>query len=158
MRRYLLCLLLALALLPLAAQMTIPRVYVQKVILDNGKNPFITWYKDKSAPEYTVRTWILDRPDEIMSTETQSMYHVSLRQVGDGKKFPHMAIVSVQLGNFKSQWKAGEILHVEVIHKESKQKTSWDINVPEGSNLIKHLDDPIVIPPYTPKAGKCSND
>lgn len=35
-------------------QPTIPRVYVQKLVLEDGTNPFITWYKDQTSPEYLI--------------------------------------------------------------------------------------------------------
>ncbi|MDZ4121715.1 MAG: hypothetical protein U1C33_04800 [Candidatus Cloacimonadaceae bacterium] len=60
-------------------------------------------------------------------------------------------IISVQLGNFKTNWKPGETLRLELKHKKTKQKHTWDIVVPEGSNLIKFLDQPEVIPPFAKK-------
>jgi len=133
---------------------TIPRVYAQKLTLDNGNNPTITWEKDKSANEYILKAWINTRPEEIVSTETHPLHTIALKQVGDGKKFPVTVIASLQLGNFPSQWKAGEVIHLEVTHKKTGQKKTWTQSIPEGTNLIKMLEKPIVIPPYTKKKNK----
>jgi hypothetical protein len=114
--------LLILALLSLFAQPTIPRVYVQKLVLEDGTNPFITWYKDQTSPEYLFRAWIWERPDEILSTETHTYHHLAITQVGDGKK--------------------------ELTHKETGQKVEWDIYIPEGTATIMLLDTPQIIPPY----------
>ena len=142
-------------LLPLAAQMTLPRVYVQKLVLENGKNPSITWEKDKSANEYTLIAWINTRPDDIVSTVKNPTNTIAIKQVGDGVKFPFTVIASVQLGNFKSQWKAGEVIHLELTHKKSGQKLSWRQPIPEGSALIKELEKPIKIPPFKKPKKKC---
>jgi len=130
---------------------TIPRVYVQKLTLDNGNNPLITWEKDKSANEYILRAWINTRPDEIVSTETNPIQTVAVKQVGDGKKFPFTVIASLQLGNFRSQWKAGEIIYMELTDKKTGKKKTWTQPIPEGTNLIKMLEKPVIIPPYTKK-------
>jgi len=140
--------LLMLALLSLFAQPTIPRVYVQKLVLEDGTIPFITWYKDQTSPEYLFRAWIWERPDEILSTETHTYHHLAITQVGDGKKVPFMVVSRVNLGNFPSQWHAGETLHLELTHKETGQKVEWDIYIPEGTATIMLLDTPQIIPPY----------
>lgn len=140
--------LLMLALLSLFAQPTIPRVYVQKLVLEDGTIPFITWYKDQTSPEYLFRAWIWERPDEILSTETHTYHHLAITQVGDGKKVPFMVVSRVNLGNFPSQWHAGETLHLELTHKETGQKVEWDVYIPEGTATIMLLDTPQIIPPY----------
>lgn len=151
MKRFILPLLLLVLALPLIAQTTTPRVYVQRVVLDNGENPKITVIDKKTAPEYKVQTWIKQRPKDIMNTDKHTMHHVSLRQVGDGDKVPYMMVITVQLGNFKTQWRSGETLHVKVTHKKTKKTVEWDIVIPEGTALIKMLDEPRVIPPFSKK-------
>jgi hypothetical protein len=136
------------SVLSLLAQPTIPRVYVQKLILEDGTNPFITWHKNQSAPEYLFRAWILERQNEILSTETHTYYHLAITQVGDGNKVPFMVVSMVNLGNFPSQWHSGETLHLELTHKETGQKVEWDVYIPEGTATIKLLDTPQIIPPY----------
>ena len=133
------------------SSITIPRVYVQKLTLENGKNPSITQEKDKSANEYILKAWINTRPEEIVSTETHPLYTIAVKQVGDGKKFPFTVIASLQLGNFPSQWIAGEVIHLEITHKKTGQKKTWTQSIPEGTNLIKMLEKPVVIPPYKKK-------
>ena len=150
----LIALLLLIGVNCLMAQMTTPRVYVQKLVLDNGKNPAVTSTDKLSAKEYTVRAYIVENPKDVMSTETHPYNSVTLKNVGDDVKFPKTVIVSVQLGNFKTQWEAGQTLNIEVTHKKSKTNTSWSIVIPEGTNLMKHLEDPIVIPPYSKKPTK----
>jgi len=139
---------LMIALCSLFAQPTIPRVYVQKLVLEDGTNPFITWYKDQTSPEYLLRAWILERPEEILSTETHTYHHLAITQVGDGKKLPFMVVSLVNLGNFSSQWHSGETLHLELTHKETEQRVEWDVHIPEGTNTIKLLDTPQIIPPF----------
>ncbi len=152
MKRSILCVILIIMALGLLAQpATLPRTYVQKLVLENGENPSITFDKKVSAPEYTLKVWIVERPKDVMTTAKNPLHSVSVKEVGDGIKFPIMVVASVQLGNFKSQWKAGETLRLELRHNKSKQKTTWDIKIPEGSNLIKLLDDPQVIPPFAKK-------
>lgn len=137
--------------LPLLAQPNLPRVYVQKLTLDNGKLPFVTWLDKVSAPEYRLEAWISERPGDLMSTETHSFHHLSVSQVGDGKKMPFTVIVKVQLGNFRNHWQAGETLHLKLTHKATKAVKEWDVFIPEGFATIKYMDEPIVIPPYTKK-------
>lgn len=148
MKKYALLVPLTLLLLPLLAQMTLPRMYIQKLALDNGKNPSITWQKDKSANEYILKAWINTRPEEVLSTETHPLHTIAVKQVGDGIKFPFTVIASLQLGNFRNHWKAGEVIMLEITHKKSGQKFSWRQPIPEGTALIKMLDKPIIIPPF----------
>ena len=133
------------------SSITIPRVYVQKLTLENGKNPSITQEKDKSANEYILKAYINNRPDEIVSTEIHPLHTIAVKQVGDGKKFPFTIIASLQLGNFPSQWEAGEVIYLEITHKKTGQKKTWTKSIPEGTNLIKMLEKPVVVPPYTKK-------
>ena len=133
------------------SSITIPRVYVQKLTLENGKNPSITQEKDKSANEYILKAYINNRPDEIVSTEIHPLHTIAVKQVGDGKKFPFTIIASLQLGNFPSQWEAGEVIYLEITHKKTGQKKTWTQSIPEGTNLIKMLEKPVVVPPYTKK-------
>lgn len=151
MKRFIPFLLLLSWAMSLIAQPNLPRVYVQKLVLDNGKLPFVTWLDKKSAPEYILEAWITDRPTDKVSTETHSVNHVTVSQVGDGKKFPFTVIAKVQLGNFRYHWKSGETLHLKLQHKASGKIKEWDVVIPPGTNLMKHLDDPIVIPPYSKK-------
>ncbi len=148
MKRLWLFLLLAVLLVPVFANM-IPRVYVQKVLLEDGTNPPITVIQDTSAPEYNIRAWIKERPEEMMDTDSLRANHLSITQVGDAEKFPITVVVKLNLGNFKSDWVAGETLHFVLTHKESKQVKEWDVVIPEGTALIKMLDEPLIIPPYT---------
>jgi len=82
------------------SSITIPRVYVQKLTLENGKNPSITQEKDKSANEYILKAWINTRPDEIVSTETHPLYTIAVKQVGDGKKIPFYRYCQFAIGKF----------------------------------------------------------
>jgi len=149
MRRLIPFILLMIMALPLMAQPNLPRVYVQKLELDTGKLPFVTWLEKTSAPEYLLEAWILERPEDLLSTQTHSVNHVSVNQVGDGIKFPFTVVAKVQLGNFRYHWKAGETLHLKLKHKASGAVKEWDVLIPPGTNLMKHLEDPIVIPPYS---------
>lgn len=147
MRYILLTVILLSILLPIHA-ITTPRVYIQKLVLENGKNPSITWENNFSAKEYVLKAWINTKPEEVISTDTNPIQTIAVKQVGDGIKFPFTVIASIQLGNFKQQWIAGEVLHLEIMHRKSKQKFSWKMPIPEGTALIKALDKPIVIPPF----------
>jgi hypothetical protein len=148
MKRLIPFILLLIMGLPLLAQPNLPRMYVQKLVLDTGKLPFVTWLEKTSAPEYVLEAWILERPDDMVSTETHSVNHVAVNQVGDGVKFPFTVVAKVQLGNLRYQWEAGETLHLKLKHKASGTVKEWDVLIPPGTNLIKYMDDPIIIPPY----------
>ena len=147
MKRLALITIWGLLLLPLLG-MTIPRMYIQKLVLEDGKNPLITWEDGKSAKEYTLKAWINTRPEEVVSTETNPSQTISIRQVGDGNKFPFTVVAALQLGNFRSQWLAGEVIHLELKHIKTGQKYSWKMPIPTGTAVIKILDKPIAIPPY----------
>jgi hypothetical protein len=136
--------------IPLLA-ITIPRVYVQRLVLEDGSNPFVTCVDKHSAQEYTLRAWMQANPDEVISTEEHPIHTIGIKEVGDDKQFPKMVIVTVQLGNFKRQWEAGDILHLALTHKESGESKGWKLEIPEGTNLIKKLDEPLIIPPYSQK-------
>jgi len=144
-------LLLALAVLLLAGQTSIPRVYVQKLVLDNGKDPAITAIKDTSAPEYLFEAWIVARPDEVMTSETHSIHHLAITRVGNGETVPYFVVCRLNLGNFPSDWAPGDTLHMKITHRESKEAVEWEYIIPEGTNLIKLLDEPKIVPPYTKK-------
>lgn len=149
MNKYLLLLLAMLVLLPVFGQTTIPRSYLQKVVLDDGSTPALTFAVEVSAQEYTVRTWISARPQEILSTETHSTWHVNLIHVGDDLEYPVTAVIIIELGNFPTQWEVGDTLHVEVIHKASQESTSWSCIIPEGEDTIYLLDEAQIIPPFS---------
>ncbi len=133
------------------AGITIPRVYVQKLVLNDGSNPVVTATEKKSANEYVLRAWMQANPDEVISTETHPIHTIAIKEVGDGMKFSKTVIVSIKLGNFKRQWQAGDTMHMMLTHKASGQTKGWQIVIPEGTNLIKLLDEPLVIPPYKQK-------
>lgn len=154
MKRVILSLALIILLLPLLGQMTIPRVYVQKLMLDNGKNPSITWKDKTSANEYILKAWINTRPKEVVSTETHPIHTIAVKQVGDGKKMAYAVIASLQLGNIGSPWQAGDVIVMEITHKKTGQKHSWKQPVPTGSGLIKMLDKPVIVPPFKSKPKK----
>lgn len=136
--------------LPLVA-ITIPRVYVQKLILDDGSKPIITAAEKSSANEYILRAWMEANPEEVISTETHPIHTIAIKEVGDNDKFPKTVIVNIQLGNFKRQWVAGDIMHMVLTHKASGETKGWQLLVPEGTNLIRKLDEPLIIPPKTKK-------
>lgn len=152
MNKYTLTILLLIMALSLFAQpRTLPRTYVQTLVLENGELPSVTWDGKKSAPEYNLKAWITKRPKEVMNTDKSSIHALAVKNAGDGEKVPKMVIVSVQLGNFPSQWREGETLRLELRHKKSKQKITWDVLIPPGNNLIKILDEPKVVPPFSKK-------
>lgn len=151
MRRYLFTSILLIVLAPLFAQTTTPRTYMRKVILDTGVNPSITYAEEKSAEEYIGKAWILERPEEVLTTETHSTWHLNMTQFGDDIEYPVTVVFMVELGNFETQWEIGNILHLELIHKESKESVSWELTIPEGTGPILHLDEPKIIPPYSKK-------
>ncbi|MDP2173601.1 MAG: hypothetical protein Q8J62_07475 [Candidatus Cloacimonadaceae bacterium] len=150
MRQLLILLALTLLILPLLA-IPLPRVYVQKLMLDDGKLPQVTVEKDKSAPEYLLRAWFAERPEIVRSTDEHSIHHLAVKQVGDDEVFPVTVMLTVQLGSFGVEWKEGETLVLEITHKASGQKKEWSIVVPPGSNLIKHLETPMIVPPFQKK-------
>ncbi len=150
MKKLLLAIILVLAL-PLFAQMTIPRVYVQKLALDDGSLPCLTQIDKASAEEYLARAWMQANPQEVISTDTHPVHTIAIKEVGKAGVMPQTAILSVQLGNFKRQWQVGDTLHVVITHKESGQSKGWQMRIPEGTNLIRHLDEAVVIPPATGK-------
>ncbi len=152
MKHYFACIMLLLMVACISAQpTTLPRSYVQRIILENQENPQVTSTAKVSAPEYTLKAWIVSRPKDVMTTDKHPINSVAVKEVGDDVKFSKMVIVSVQLGNFKSQWRAGETLRLELRHKKSKQQVTWDVVIPDGTTLIKHLEDPITVPPFTKK-------
>jgi len=138
----------------LLAQMTLPRVYVQKLLLEGGENPVVTNIEGKSALEYKVEAWISEMEGCYMSSDTHPPNSIVIKLVGDGEKFPVSVILTVQLGNFQKQWEAGQTLNISVTHKQSKQNYSWSLAIPEGTNVIRHLDDPVYIPPFPKKDDK----
>ena len=99
----LICLLLLILASALFAQPKIPRMYVQKLVLDNGKLPFVTWLDKVSAPEYLLEAWITDRPFDILSTDTHTDHHLAVSQVGDGIKFQLTMVAKLHLSNLNFQ-------------------------------------------------------
>jgi len=152
MKKLLIIAIALMALVLLSAQpRTTPRVYVQKLSLENGENPQISWNGTKSAPEYYVKAYIVERPKDVVTTDKSPINTIAVKEIGDNLKFPISVILSVQLGNFKTQWNAGETLRIELKHKKSGQKHSWDLLIPEGTSLIKKMDEPLVVPPFAKK-------
>ena len=148
MKNYILLAVMTVMVMGLAA-MPVPRIYVQRLVLDDGSMPLVTQEEGKSASEYTLTAQILEIEEAFMSTETHPIHSVAVKNTGDGVRFPHMVIVSIQLGNFRVDWKPGQTMRMVLTHNESGEKVSWDLEIPEGSNLIRHLDEAIVIPPFT---------
>ncbi|MBW6513155.1 MAG: hypothetical protein K0B87_00145 [Candidatus Syntrophosphaera sp.] len=149
MKKSLFLFLLLFVLVAAHAQFTEPRSYIQSVILDNGQIPTLTWAEEKSAEEYLVRAWMLERPDEILSTDEHSVWHLNLLSFGDDIEYPVTAVVILEMGNFASRWEVGETIHLEVTHKASGELVEWEITVPEGSGPITILDTPQLIPPFS---------
>lgn len=149
MKKYLLLLLIILVLVPVFGQETTPRSVLQKVALDDGSTPAITFAEEVSAKEYTVRTWMASHPQDVLSTETHSTWHVNMILVGDDVEYPITAVVIIELGNFPTQWEVGDTLHTEVIHKASQESTSWSTVIPAGEDPIFLLDTAQIIPPFT---------
>jgi hypothetical protein len=129
--------------------LTVPRMYVQKLVLNNGQDPVVTADSGRSANEYILTAQIVEFPDSIMSTQTKPMHSIAVKQVGDGVRFPFTVVASVQLGNFGVDWKPGMTMHMVLTHRASGETKAWDIVIPEGTALIKHLDNPITIPPWS---------
>lgn len=146
MKRTLCYLLLLAFLLPLSA-ITIPRVYVQKLTLEDGSLPKITQIEKSSAEEYVLRAWMQDNPEEVISTETHPIHTIAVKEVGKEGIMVQTAVVSVQLGNFKRQWLVGDILHLVITHKASGKCKGWQVEIPSGTNLIRKLEEAIIIPP-----------
>lgn len=144
--------LLILAALPLFAQMTLPRVYIQKLVLEDGSVPTLTQKDSKtSAKEYILRAWMEANPEEVISTETHPVHTIAIKSIGKEGVFPITAVASVQLGNFERPWVQGDILHLVITHKASGESKGWQLTVPEGTARIKKLDNEIVIPPKVRK-------
>ena len=146
-KRILISLMLCLLSLPVFAQMNIPRVYVQKLVLSDGSLPQITQAEKKSAEEYLLRAWFEEMPEDVVSTQTHPIQTLAIKEVGKEGVMPQTAIANVQLGNFKHLWKPGDTLHLIITHKETGESRGWSLVIPEGSHLIKHLDEALVIPP-----------
>jgi|WetSurMetagenome_2_1015567.scaffolds.fasta_scaffold600176_2 hypothetical protein len=148
MKKILFCLLLVALLLPLAANKN-PRVFLQKLVLDNGNDPKITILEDKSAPEYRLQAWIKERPKEKMDTNKQITNFLAVKRIGNGVQVPYTVVAFLNLGNFPSEWTKGETLHLKLTHKKSKAVVEWNVVIPEGGNVINMLDKPQVIPPVS---------
>ncbi len=131
-----------------AGMNSIPRVYIQKLVLENGANPEITISKDKSAAEYKFSAWILERPKEVINTDKFSVHHLAITHVGGNEFLPLTVVCKVNLGNFPSNWSSGETLHLKLTHKKTKKTVEWDVPISEGTNLINMLDTPQIIPPF----------
>ena len=150
MKRLLFCLML-LSLIPLFAQMTIPRVYVQKLTLDDGSLPKLTNIDKVSAEEYLARAWMEANPEEVISTETHPPNTITVKEVGKEGVMEQTAVINIQLGNFRRQWEVGDVMHIVLSHKASGESKGWSVEIPEGTALIRKLDDAIIIPPTTKK-------
>ncbi len=127
-----------------------PRV-CSETKLEDGSVPKVTASNVKSAEEYTLRAWMAAAPEEVISTDTHPVNTITIKQIGKEGVFDVRVVATVQLGNFTRQWAAGDTLHLVITHKESGESKGWDLIVPEGTALIKHLDDGIVIPPAPKK-------
>ncbi len=146
--------LLLLSALLMAGQDNLPRVFVQRLVLEDGSDPAVTVEENLSAAEYNFQAWIKERPEEVMDTDKNSIHYLRISRVGNGETVPYMVVCQLNLGNFNGLWKEGETLHLKVTHKATKQVKEWEYLIPEGTALIKLLDEPAVIPPYTEKETK----
>ena len=145
--------LLALTAVVLVAQgpVNLPRVYVQKLLLDTGETPQITWDGEKSAPEYLLTAHITDVEGDTLRSDVHPHFTICVKRVGDGVIPEPIVIAYLQLGNFKSVWKSGQTILFELTHVESGEKMQWELLIPEGANLLRRLDEAVIIPPYSKK-------
>jgi len=129
-----------------------PRVYVQRLILDDGTTPQVTWIDQVSAPEYRLTAYIKDVGLDTLSTNVQPHYTIGVKRVGDGVIPEPMVIAYLQLGNFKTVWKPGQTICFELTYLANGEKLNWELLIPEGSNLLRYLDEALIIPPYSKKS------
>ncbi len=144
---------LLLALLALSAQLFCgtPRVLTQKVactepnqVLDYVTNTGVT-----TSASYTVRADILETENEELGTDlgTAATY-LRIYKAGNGTTVPYYAAISVQLGQFDTQWAAGNTLRLTVTYlPTSETSTPWDITIPTGSATVTILDPVMTVPP-----------
>ncbi len=129
----------------------LPRVYIQKLLLDTGETPPITWDGKTPAPEYLLTAYIRDIQGDTLRSDVHPHYTICVKRVGDGRIPEPMVVAYLQLGNFKSVWQAGQTIVFEITHVESGENMTWELLIPKGTNLLRHLDEALTIPPFSKK-------
>lgn len=175
MKHIVLTVIICLGLTALAAQGTeamagmlrsVPRIYTQLLVndKDGGELPGVTNNDAKtSAEDYTYTAYINSRPNEVMSTDStlatvpSPVNYIRVFRLGNGTTFPFVTMANVQLAGFTTNWAAGDTVRLELTHKPSGEKVSWEIIIPDDSTSaigFKQSFNPIeqiVAPPFSRK-------
>lgn len=128
-----------------------PRALTQKIcctapfqILDYVTNTGTT-----TSSNYIVRADILETTGEEVGTDLgTTAANLRLFKAGNGTTVPYYAAISVQLGQFATQWGSGNTLRFIVTYIPTNEvSAAWDIVIPTGSSAVSILDPVMTVPP-----------
>lgn len=132
------------------------RSYIQKVVAADPAVDILTLVTSTlstyTAPNYTVRAWIVARPGEVLQTGVAPTTTLRLNKTGNGTTVPYYACTNLQLGSFATQWVAGDVMHIEVskTNESPVQVLSWEYTIPTGTTVINVSSPTQNIPPLAP--------
>jgi len=145
---------------------TTPRIYTQLLVNDSdgGELTGITNNDARStAEDYIYTAYITSRPAEVLSTDStfatvpSPVQYIRVFRLGNGTTFPFVSMANVQLGGFTTNWAAGDTVRLELTHKPTGEKISWEIVIPDDNTSaigFKQAINPIeqvIAPPFSKK-------
>ncbi|MFO7660619.1 MAG: hypothetical protein R6V77_06875 [Candidatus Cloacimonadaceae bacterium] len=145
---------------------SVPRIYTQLLVNDSdgGELPGVMNNDAKTtAEDYTYTAYITSRPHEVMSTDStlanvpSPIPYIRVFRLGNGTSFPFVTMANVQLAGFTTNWAAGDTVRLELTHKPSGEKVSWELVIPDDNTYAigyKQKHNPIeqiVAPPFSRK-------
>lgn len=135
-----------------------PRVYIQKLTLDDNSMPAITNPGTETSSDYILTADIIETPGEVVTTQNpapdgytyKDATQLKVFRSGNGTSVPYYSATFLQLGTFNTQWLPGNTIDMTVTHIASGETANWTFVIPEGTNVINIQEPTQVIPPYSP--------
>ncbi|HNX03618.1 MAG TPA: T9SS type A sorting domain-containing protein [Candidatus Cloacimonas sp.] len=127
---------------------TNPRVYMQKVTLDDGSmpgNPADT----NPIPNYIYEIYNSAEPTNVVATNTSTNPpNICLKKTGNGTTVPYYVVAYVNQSQFNNVWPIGSTLYCKVIYVPTGEFVTWTREVPSGSTILD-TTIPYIVPPYS---------
>jgi len=138
-----------LSVLTLAVFAVNPRVYMQKVTLDDGSLPGEPIAVNVPLPDYIYEIYNSEYPTNIIATNTSTNPpNICLKKTGNGTTQPYMIVAYVNQSQFANNWPIGSTLYCKVIYIPTGEFVTWTRVVPSGSTILD-TSTAFIVPPYS---------
>ena len=128
------------------------RVLTQKVSCADPYQIFdyVTNTGTTTSNNYIVRADILETTGEELGTDLGTTpTNLRIYKAGNGTTTPYYAAITIQLGNFATQWVSGNTLRFQVNYIPTGEVSAeWDVVIPAGTATVLIQEPVMVVPPF----------